>query len=216
MRTRTGIRLTVGTMVALLWACDGNASGALNGVKKEFKYLTNSAMIGLLQQGVNSVDQVASWSPAEEKKFSGILRIDPKRVHGWVARARRLQQDCSANIQNAGSGGIHFDERDDEPNSQSKAVLDRIVDAVRECRSDPRLLVEGHTDNQNVSGSNADLSERRAKFVAGKLVAAGVEAQRLRFIGLTDTRPVAPHDLEAERWRNRRAVVRVDVGDPRL
>jgi outer membrane protein OmpA-like peptidoglycan-associated protein len=71
-----------------------------------------------------------------------------------------------------------------------------------------RLEVQGHTDNQGDPTINQQLSMRRAEAVCQYLGTRGIEAARLRPLGLGGTQPVADNNLPAERPRNRRVVLR--------
>ena len=74
-------------------------------------------------------------------------------------------------------------------------------------KANPRsqISVEGHCDERGTSEYNLGLGDRRAKAVREYLVAAGVDAGRIRTISYGKERPfVQGHDESAWRW-NRRA-----------
>jgi outer membrane protein OmpA-like peptidoglycan-associated protein len=75
------------------------------------------------------------------------------------------------------------------------------------------VSIEGHTDSRGDDSYNRSLSLARAEAVKAYLVEQGIPADRLRTLGLGETRPAVPNaaadgsDDEAGRQRNRRVEV---------
>lgn len=67
-----------------------------------------------------------------------------------------------------------------------------------------RIEIHGHTDSVGTAESNQVLSELRAKAVHDYLIAAGIEAQRLRSKGFGEERPIDTNDTPEGRQNNRR------------
>lgn len=82
-------------------------------------------------------------------------------------------------------------------------------------RYDGEVWVEGHSDSQTIStdefSSNWALSSARAIAIVEALETAGVDAERLRAVGLAATRPLESNDSEEGRARNRRVEVVIHV-----
>jgi outer membrane protein OmpA-like peptidoglycan-associated protein len=72
---------------------------------------------------------------------------------------------------------------------------------------DLRFRIEGHTDSFQDPAYNQRLSEARANAVKGWLMQHGIEAGRLRAVGLGERFPIADNSTEAGRARNRRVVM---------
>ena len=70
-----------------------------------------------------------------------------------------------------------------------------------------RIEVIGHTDNTGSAAYNQDLSERRARSVAGILSAGGVSQNRLSTAGRGASQPVASNETVAGRAQNRRVQI---------
>ncbi|WP_323010358.1 OmpA family protein [Paracoccus sp. (in: a-proteobacteria)] len=70
-----------------------------------------------------------------------------------------------------------------------------------------RIQVVGHTDSTGSVAYNQDLSERRARSVAGILTAGGVSQARITTVGRAATQPVASNDTAAGRAQNRRVEI---------
>lgn len=92
--------------------------------------------------------------------------------------------------------------------SRSREVLDLIADAIV---SDPalrgsRFLVEGHTDAVGSWAYNKTLSEQRARAVAAYLVARGLRADQLLWVGYSWNRLIPGLNPRDDRHR------RVEIG----
>ncbi len=86
---------------------------------------------------------------------------------------------------------------------QSFSELNKLVVFLKE---NPTLHIEirGHTDNVGEQSDNKRLSENRAKAVYDFLLESGTQANRLHYIGLGETIPIASNDSEQGRALNRR------------
>jgi peptidoglycan-associated lipoprotein len=82
-----------------------------------------------------------------------------------------------------------------------------LEENVRWLRANPsaKILIEGHCDERGTREYNLALGQRRAKSAQDHLVAAGINAKRIRTISYGKERPFAlGHDESAWKW-NRRA-----------
>ena len=71
--------------------------------------------------------------------------------------------------------------------------------------STAKITIEGHCDERGTAEYNLGLGERRAKASLDYLVAAGIDAKRIKIISFGKERPfVLGHDESAWKW-NRRA-----------
>ncbi len=79
------------------------------------------------------------------------------------------------------------------------------ISAMMSQHPDLRLLIEGHTDGSGDFDHNMELSQGRAKAVKTWLVEnGGIDAGRLRTVGLGPTQPKASNESDEGRRRNRR------------
>lgn len=72
---------------------------------------------------------------------------------------------------------------------------------------DTRVQVIGHTDNTGSAEYNQDLSERRARSVAGILYEVGVTPARVQTIGRGEANPIASNQTPEGRQANRRVEI---------
>ena len=83
-------------------------------------------------------------------------------------------------------------------------LLDQVVEVLRSTPEIRKVRIEGHTDGSGKPRHNRRLSQRRAESVLRHLVAAGIEASRLKAKGLGADRPLVANDTAANRAKNRR------------
>ncbi|WP_324806887.1 OmpA family protein [Sphingomonas sp. LY29] len=106
---------------------------------------------------------------------------------------------------------VLFDYDAADVRADANSTLDKLATLARNQQG--AIQVEGHSDGNGDDAYNLALSKRRADAVVGALVQRGVEAGRLRAVGLGETKPVAPNaspdgaDNPAGRQRNRRVDV---------
>ena len=86
-------------------------------------------------------------------------------------------------------------------------MLKKIAEELQ--RGGDRVTVSGHTDDQPITRSvrfpsNFDLSEARAKNVAGILLGDAALAGKVRYEGRADSQPLVPNDSAEHRGINRR------------
>ncbi len=106
---------------------------------------------------------------------------------------------------------IHFNNNSTYINQSAAQMLDKVAKFLMEREEDYFIKVTGHTDSKSSPAYNLKLSERRAKAVRAYLVAAGVDAYRLQFEGLSYTRNAAPEKDRIDMARNRRVELELSV-----
>lgn len=100
--------------------------------------------------------------------------------------------------------GILFDTDKATIRAESAPILEEIGTMLTE-HADLSLMVEGHTDDQGDFDYNMTLSGERAAAVKAYLVEQfGIDANRLRTMGLGPTQPVADNDTPEGMQENRR------------
>lgn len=100
--------------------------------------------------------------------------------------------------------GILFDTDKATIRAESAPVLEEIGTMLTE-HADLSLMVEGHTDDEGDFDYNMTLSGERSAAVKAYLVENfGIEASRLRTMGLGPTQPVADNDTPEGMQQNRR------------
>lgn len=77
-----------------------------------------------------------------------------------------------------------------------------------------KIEISGHTDNTGNKKTNQKLSQERAQSVVGYLVGRGIDKNRLKARGYSDTQPIASNKTAEGRGLNRRVEFKiVSLGD---
>jgi peptidoglycan-associated lipoprotein len=86
-------------------------------------------------------------------------------------------------------------------------VIKSLVENVQWLKAHPTasIIIEGHCDERGTGEYNLALGQRRAKSVTNYLVAAGIDAKRIKTISYGKERPFATGHDESTRKLNRRA-----------
>lgn len=103
----------------------------------------------------------------------------------------------------AGLPLLHFEFGGTRLTPESELRLRDIVEVLRK-RPEARIEVAGHADSVGPRSFNQRLSLRRARTVADRLVAAGIDGARLQTSGYRDSRPLTDNHSRKGRAMNRR------------
>jgi uncharacterized repeat protein (TIGR01451 family) len=106
---------------------------------------------------------------------------------------------------------IHFNNNSTYINQPAAQMLDKVAKFLINRDEDYFIKVTGHTDSKSSQSYNLALSERRAKAVRAYMVAAGVDANRLQFEGLSFSKNAAPEKDRVDMARNRRVELELSV-----
>lgn len=96
-----------------------------------------------------------------------------------------------------------------ELGTRSRQEVGRIAAVVAE-HPGQRVRVEGHTDSVGGEDTNQALSERRANSVMARLIAEGLDPERITAVGYGETRPIASNDTADGREENRRVEIIIE------
>jgi len=83
----------------------------------------------------------------------------------------------------------------------------REVGRVLRNNPDSRIFIAGYTDSTGKAQYNQSLSLRRAAAVRAALLAEGVAAERIEYVGFGDASPVASNETREGRAINRRVEI---------
>ncbi|ACF14385.1 OmpA/MotB domain protein [Chloroherpeton thalassium ATCC 35110] len=99
--------------------------------------------------------------------------------------------------------GIKFDVGKATLRPESIGPINEIYSLMK-AHADIKFSVEGHTDSDGDASSNQTLSEQRAKSVMDELIRMGISADRLKFKGFGESKPVDTNDTPEGKANNRR------------
>ena len=89
----------------------------------------------------------------------------------------------------------------------AKTKLTQVAEALKAQSPDKQITVEGHTDSQGSDATNQPLSLNRATAVQEYLVACGVDANRIRAVGMGSSKPIVDNNTAENRANNRRVEI---------
>ena len=98
---------------------------------------------------------------------------------------------------------VLFETNTAELRPESFPELNRLLNFLS-ANKETAILIRGHTDDIGEADYNMQLSMRRAKSVYDFLVNQGISSERLDYVGLGETEPIADNSTEQGRNRNRR------------
>ncbi|MES2681535.1 MAG: OmpA family protein [Bacteroidota bacterium] len=98
---------------------------------------------------------------------------------------------------------VFFDVNKSLLRAESYPELERLAGLMSQ-NSKMQIELSGHTDNAGSDEANLKLSDDRVKSVYEYMISLGVNAERLKYKGYGETKPVATNDSEEGRQQNRR------------
>jgi len=98
---------------------------------------------------------------------------------------------------------INFDTDKSTLQPEGQKVVDEILSLMKS-NADPKIAIEGHTDNAGSGDHNKKLSADRANTILKFLTNNGITASRLTAAGFGAERPLVANDSEANMAKNRR------------
>ena len=127
------------------------------------------------------------------------------RVHPYTINIPLQPIDTGAHIV---LKNIFFPTNKFDLKPESQVELNKLVDFMN-LNPTVKIEISGHTDNIGTPASNKILSENRAKSVYTYLVDHGITADRMKYKGYGQTRPIASNDNEEGRAQNRRTEMKI-------
>lgn len=103
---------------------------------------------------------------------------------------------------------LFFDTKEYALKPNSRTELNRLIKFMSQY-PDVQVEISGHTDDVGTDDDNIVLSKNRAKSVYDYLTKHGVKAERLRFRGYGEAKPLVANDSEEHRQQNRRIELRI-------
>ena len=186
-------------------------SDRAGGTKRDAGKLTGgqSAEIAT-QQNQNNESEM---SEAQEQLLEVLKQALNREMEEGAIEVENLGQQVVIRIKEKGA----FPEGSAFLQPKFRPLVRQVADLVKDV---PGVIrVSGHTDNQKLDSelyrSNWDLSAQRAVSVAQEMEQVdGFDHQRLRVVGLADTKPLNGNRTPDERKANRRVEISIMQGEP--
>lgn len=180
--------------------------------------------LSLSTAGCKSMEWVPFWpstvpDPLLEGEEGGPVRIESSRERGdsgGALPANALDEATGRLPERAPDGGdlpegrqlpelpmVHFEVDKSELSAAASAILAGHAEYLLP-RKNLHVILRGHTDDTGTAEYNLALGARRAQAVRERLVALGVEADRVRTVSFGQAAPLDPGTSADARARNRR------------
>lgn len=104
--------------------------------------------------------------------------------------------------------GVQFDSNSANIKPVSIPVLDKNVELLRQ-NPELRVVIEAHTDSMGSEDYNSKLSLKRAEAIYNYFTSQGISANRMKAVGLGETRPIADNSTAEGRALNRRVEIQI-------
>jgi outer membrane protein OmpA-like peptidoglycan-associated protein len=149
---------------------------------------------------------------AEEKKARAESERFAREALAKVAEATIKQDDRGTVIILPGS--VLFESGEATLMSAAQQKISLLAEQLRNKKSSI-ITIEGHTDSRGTPETNMQLSQQRADSVRNYLISQGVSAERIRAIGMGESRPIASNSTSDGRAQNRRVEIIIAPGEHR-
>ncbi|MDR3132651.1 MAG: OmpA family protein [Prevotellaceae bacterium] len=126
-----------------------------------------------------------------------------KKEHSRFIELEHLEVNSTITLRN-----IFFDFGASQPTPASKYELEQLYKMLVN-QPTVKIEISGHTDNRGSEEANMRLSNLRAKSVVDYLVKAGIDPERLSYIGYGLKKPIATNVTAEGRRMNRRTEIRI-------
>ena len=154
------------------------------------------------------VDERAPEPRSNERAQHPASPTSPQSWNTEIRRVRALAQDFKSSV----GDRIFFAEASADLGSRARIVLSAQAEWLKRFPQVPVTLV-AHSDDRGGKEFNEDISIRRAEAVKARLIAEGVEPDRIRVVPVGREQPVAKCDAAGCAAQNRRVVTHIGDGE---
>jgi outer membrane protein OmpA-like peptidoglycan-associated protein len=164
-----------------------------------------------LKEAENERDRALARAAAAERlrDEQDHLALEVRRLKAQVAQLEAEKTDRGL-ILTLGAD-LLFDVGQAKLKPGGRQAIANVARFMRE-RGEPKIVVEGFTDDTGSPAFNQRLSERRAQAVRDALVKQGIDAEKIEARGLGPANPVASNDNPGGRSLNRRVEIVIGEG----
>lgn len=179
----------------------GAGTGAVIGglLGKKSGNTVTGAILGAAIGGVGGA-AIGRYMDKQKKKLEEDLkRNNPTSKPGEEVVVEREGEGIKVTL----GSGILFDVGKADLKPQVKDALKKASVTLNEYK-DTEIVITGHTDSDGSDELNQKLSERRANAVSAYLSSQGVQASRIKIVGLGETQPLVENNSVTNKQKNRR------------
>ncbi|GLP97971.1 flagellar protein MotY [Paraferrimonas sedimenticola] len=166
------------------------------------------AMLNELERGMQPTFYYQDWFSQQDQVAVGLSSVR-------FSQAFADFKQCVANLlpydfEDIAYTILTYESGGEQLTPASKKQLMRLQEYVMHDPNLELVLVDGYTDSFGSRQSNLKLSQQRANSIKALLVQSGIRQERILTTGHGEKRHVAANNIERERAKNRRVVVRIN------
>lgn len=178
-----------------------NLHETISGLERSYASKLKEDMEAERIKAVSQTSKLKKDLEAEREKARKIMEDAQRRFKNLQSELIKVSKDARGTI--ISMSDILFDVNKATLTSDLKTSLAKIA-GILTVYKDPKVVVEGHTDDVGTEQYNQKLSEERAANVMNFLVEQGVNAARLSSVGHAFHKPIADNSTKEGRAKNRR------------
>jgi chemotaxis protein MotB len=194
---------------------DAFSGHVLPGGKSIMKSGADNAKVPASSSLINPVKPAPQSNKAEEQKTEEEFQKIKRQIDAY-AKSHGFASQVQTTVSRRGlvvrllTDKVVFDTGQAVLKQGAEGLLTGVGHAINIDKTHP-IMVEGHTDNVPISGSqfptNWELSTARASVVVRFLIRVGIDRYRLGAAGYANLYPVASNSTESGRSKNRRVEI---------
>ncbi|MBG8554621.1 OmpA family protein [Hymenobacter guriensis] len=171
------------------------------------QYVTSDPLDGDYTVVLNEGRQYAMYASADGYLLKS-MSFDYTDKHAFDPLTLDLYLDPLRAGRTMVLNNLFFETNEFKLKPTSRTELNRLIAFMRQYK-DVQVEIAGHTDDIGADNDNEKLSLNRARSVYDYLAGNGISANRLRFRGYGETKPLVPNDSDSNRQQNRRIEFRI-------
>lgn len=178
-----------------------NLHETINGLERSYASRLKDDMEKERLKAISQTSKLKEDLEAERERARKIMEDAQRRFGELQSELIKVSKDARGTI--ISMSDILFDVGKAGLTSDLKTSLAKIA-GILIVYKEPKVVVEGHTDNVGTEEFNQKLSEERASNVMNFLIEQGVGADRLSSLGYAFHKPIADNSTKEGRAKNRR------------
>lgn len=178
-----------------------NLHETINGLERSYASKLKEDMEAERIKAISQTSKLQEDLEAERERAKKIMEDAQRRFQALQSELIKVSKDARGTI--ISMSDILFDVGKASLTPDLKTSLAKIA-GILLVYKDPKIVVEGHTDNVGSEELNQKLSEDRAGNVLNFMVEQGVAAERLTSVGYAFHKPIADNATKEGRAKNRR------------
>lgn len=211
---------------ALVGAATGGLAGALVGdqINERNGRRTCTADLAAKDAEISKLQEDLRAAKAREAACAEELKTAKRKIEDLNTQVANLTDELAkckgSRVEMTLLSDVLFEPGKARLSSGGRKALDDAAAKIKDSYGDKYVTVEGHTDSDPIRSSgwkdNWDLGSARSLAVLRYLVSKGIDPKKASAETFGQNQPVAGNDTKAGKKQNRRAVIVIHTGWPKM